>query len=160
MLKRTITLLSLTITVGALLLTLGCGGSNSNPVAPVSSDRPLVSRGGNPPYPPELYYPYDNMVIYWTASGRITFYLRAIDPNNDPVKFKIVILKDNNVVAEFGPDFRGWSKLSYASGEWARCDIPVSLLPKGTFKWQAFATDGNPGWSEGSAVRTLTNATK
>jgi hypothetical protein len=100
------------------------------------------------------------MVIYWTASGRITFYLRAIDPNNDPVKFKIVILKDNNVVAEFGPDFRGWSKLSYASGEWARCDIPVSLLPKGTFKWQAFATDGNPGWSEGSAVRTLTNATK
>jgi hypothetical protein len=45
MLKRTITLLGLTITVGALLLTLGCGGSNSNPVAPVSSDQPLVSRG-------------------------------------------------------------------------------------------------------------------
>ncbi|MFA0749577.1 hypothetical protein [Fervidibacter sp.] len=32
MLKRTITLLGLTITVGALLLTIGCGGSNSNPV--------------------------------------------------------------------------------------------------------------------------------
>jgi hypothetical protein len=29
MLKRTITLLGLTITVGALLLTLGCGGSNN-----------------------------------------------------------------------------------------------------------------------------------
>jgi len=43
MLKRTITLLGLTITVGALLLTIGCGGSNSNPVAPVSSDQP--SRG-------------------------------------------------------------------------------------------------------------------
>jgi hypothetical protein len=43
MLKRTITLLGLTITVGVLLLTLGCGGSNSNPVAPVSSDQP--SRG-------------------------------------------------------------------------------------------------------------------
>jgi hypothetical protein len=41
MLKRTITLLGLTITVGALLLTLGCGGSNSNPVAPVSSDQPF-----------------------------------------------------------------------------------------------------------------------
>jgi hypothetical protein len=34
MLKRTITLLGLTITVGALLLTLGCGGSNN----PVSTD--------------------------------------------------------------------------------------------------------------------------
>jgi hypothetical protein len=32
MLKRTITLLGLTITVGALLLTIGCGGSNNNPV--------------------------------------------------------------------------------------------------------------------------------
>jgi hypothetical protein len=48
MLKRTITLLSLTITVGALLLTLGCGGSNNNPVTtpfPVAEpDGKLVSR--------------------------------------------------------------------------------------------------------------------
>ncbi len=41
MLKRTMSLLGLTITVGALLLMLGCGGSNNNPVAPeLSSDQP------------------------------------------------------------------------------------------------------------------------
>jgi len=162
MLKRTITLVGLTITLGALLLALGCSGSNTNPVAPVSSDQPLVTRGeNNLPDPPQLYYPYDKMVIYWTASGKISFYLRAFDPENDPVKFKIVILQNNNVVTEFGPTFNGWTKSSYASGEWARCNIPISLLPKGTFQWQAFATDReNPQWSQGSAVRTLTNATK
>lgn len=37
MLRRTMILLSLTITVGALLLVVGCGGSNSNPVTPVST---------------------------------------------------------------------------------------------------------------------------
>jgi len=46
MLKRTITLLGLTITVGALLLTFGCGGSNSNPVAPVSSDQLMLAKLG------------------------------------------------------------------------------------------------------------------
>ncbi|MGQ9727905.1 MAG: hypothetical protein ACUVSC_05205 [Candidatus Fervidibacter sp.] len=48
MLKRTMILLSLTITVGALLLVVGCGGSNSNPVASVSSessDQPSRSWG-------------------------------------------------------------------------------------------------------------------
>ena len=33
MLKRTFTLVGLTITLGALLLALGCSGSNTNPVA-------------------------------------------------------------------------------------------------------------------------------
>jgi len=43
MLKRTFTLVGLTITLGALLVALGCSGSNTNPVAPMSSEQP--SRG-------------------------------------------------------------------------------------------------------------------
>lgn len=49
MLRRTMILLSLTITVGALLLVVGCGGSNSNPVTPVSTvsteQQPSRARG-------------------------------------------------------------------------------------------------------------------
>ena len=37
MLKRTITLVGLTITLGALLLALGCSGSNNNPIADSSA---------------------------------------------------------------------------------------------------------------------------
>jgi len=151
-------LLGLTITVGALLLVVGCGGANSNSIAQSSLSR--LEGWGQLPSAPQLYYPYDNMVVYWTASGKISFYLRAFDPEGNQVKFKIVVVQ-NGQETVFGPEFSGWSKQSYNSGEWARCDIPVSMLPKGTFQWYAFATDrGNPHWSESSNVRKLTNATR
>ena len=46
MLKRTFTLVGLTITLGALLLALGCSGSNTNPVAPVASDQLMLAKLG------------------------------------------------------------------------------------------------------------------
>jgi len=59
MLKRTITLLGLTITVGALLLTLGCGGSNNT--APVASSESTV----------------DGQTRFWIgkSNGNVTFHL-------------------------------------------------------------------------------------
>jgi hypothetical protein len=147
MLKRTITLLGLTITVGALLLTIGCGGSNSNPVAPVSSDQPLVSRQVN-----ELPTP-SCLSVGKTRDGKLRFVVKATDPEGDKVFFKLIIWKDGQLFSE--PNQKngdpGWVT-TYVSGNttYAVYTTPQPVS-SGIYKWQVGATDDkhdNPGeWS-------------
>jgi len=86
MLKRTITLVGLTITLGALLLALGCSGSNNNPIADQNTDTPSrvlgnaqVSFAANP-HPTVTVEDSDGIkIIYlqWLVNGnayRKTFY--------------------------------------------------------------------------------------
>jgi hypothetical protein len=113
MLKRTITLLGLTITVGALLLTLGCGGSNSNPVAPCL----LTNRGGQPPSAPSIVVPKDGTVF---VNMPVTFMLRASDPENDPLKYQIELHNGNSVIVyDQTQNPKGWQTIRFGQYEWA-----------------------------------------
>jgi len=140
MLKRTITLLGLTITVGVLLLTLGCGGSNSNPVAPVSSDHVLTGRGENvAPSAPILVRP-NGMKIVYVRDGKIRFVVSATDENGDKLKYRIVLKKNGEtIVFDQTQNPTGWNKSEYSSGEYA---ILTVLLPPGSYEWNAQAFDG------------------
>jgi hypothetical protein len=128
MLKRTITLLGLTITVGALLLTLGCGGSNSNPVAPVSSDQPLVSRQENqPPNAPYLWFPWNGYTI---VGGKVTFIFTATDPNGDMLKYRIEV--------QNGSETKVFNTGYYGSGQWVFFTVS---LPVGDYSARVKAID-------------------
>ena len=160
MLKRTITLLSLTITVGALLLTLGCGGSNSNPVAPVSSGKTLVSRqeGNNPPSDPE-------MRIGVTIWGYKYVGVRSEDPDGDRLFYKVVVRggPDNIYLVydqsgQSGEDKKGeWYTIpwgdttvdSFESGQWGFVKL---FIPDGTYQITVQAFDGKD-WSHNDSTR-------
>ena len=118
MLKRTITLLglTLTITVGALLLTLGCGGSNNNPVASGgSSDQDMLAtlqpgrspgdavvtlKKGSPVY--AVITDKDGISFvsvrrFYTNGSWTTEYYRL---RNNPTSFE-VLLKDFDKVTQY-----------------------------------------------------------
>ena len=147
MLKRTLTLVSLTITLGTLLLALGCSGSNTNPVAPVSSDQPLVSRQAN-----ELPTP-SCLSIAKTRDGKLRFVVKATDPEGDKVFFKLIIWRNRQLFSEPNQknDDPGWV-ITYVSGNttYAVYTTPQPV-PSGNYQWQVSATDdkhNNPGeWS-------------
>jgi len=140
MLKRTMMLLGLTITVGALLLVVGCGGSNST--MPVGANNSSVSRQENePPTAPLLVRP-NGMKIVYVKDGKIRFVMQATDPDGDRLWYRVVLKDQNgNVIATFDQTLSssGWSKSSYASGEYAILAVP---LPAGTYSWNAQAFDG------------------
>jgi len=158
MLKRTITLVSLTITLGALLLALGCSGSNSNPVAPVSSDKTLVSRqeGNNPPSDPELR-------VGMTVWGYKYVGVRSEDPDGDRLQYKVVI-EGNGIKLVYdqsgqsGEENKGeWYTTSwgdtpvddFASGEWGFVKL---FIPDGTYRITAQAFDGK-SWSSNDSLK-------
>jgi hypothetical protein len=150
MLKRTITLLSLTITVGALLLTLGCGGSNSNPVASVSSDQPLISRGGQPPSEPE-------MRIGATIWGYKYVGVRAVDPEGDRLKYKIVLQGPVTLVFDQSQGTGQWYTSpwsntpvsDFASGQWGF--VKLFNIPSGSYTISVQAFDGT-SWSSNKSL--------
>jgi hypothetical protein len=164
MLKRTITLLGLTITVsflglavtiGGLLFTFGCGGANNNPIAPKSTS--LVSRQSNSkPNPPTIYFPPPNS-IFSTPSKLALFRLRATDPDGDRLKYRITLKQNGQVVMVFDQtqDPSGWKRdwritsptaEDYASGEFATL---YADIPAGTYSCYAEAFDGKE-WSNPS----------
>jgi hypothetical protein len=142
MLKRTLTLVSLTITLGTLLLALGCSGSNTNPVAPVSSDQPLVSRQENqPPSAPQLGF----ITTLW---GDNYVLARSIDPEGNPVQYRLTL--SNGQVFDQTQGAQNWvinllnptPVSSYSSGQWAWCKLPK--LPIGSYTATVQAIDPNP----------------
>jgi hypothetical protein len=138
MLQRTITLLGLTITVGALLLTIGCGGSNSNPVAPVEGQISTPSRGGQPPSAPSIVVPKDGTVF---VNMPVTFMLRASDPENDPLKYQIELQNGNSVIVyDQTQNPKGWRTIRFGQYEWA---VLTVNLPPGNYQWKARAFDGS-----------------
>jgi len=142
MLKRTMILLGLTITVGALLLVVGCGGHNST-LPSMSDDQAIVglTRGGQAPSAPQLIRP-NEMKITYVRDGKIRFVVRATDPEGDRLKYRIVLKQNGNVIAIYDQtvDPTGWSKPDYASGEYA---ILAVTVPPGSFEWNAQAFDGS-----------------
>ena len=132
MLKRTITLLGLTITVGALLLTLGCGGSNN--VAPTGTSL-APSRGGSSPSAPMVSLG----VNIW---GDKFVLFRATDLEGDQLKYRVIFRNGaSEIVYDQTQDSQGFNKPVYASGEWGSFKIPQSL-PSGFYTVYAQAFDG------------------
>jgi len=155
MLKRTMMLLGLTITVGALLLVVGCGGSDST--MPITSSGQIVAqptRGGSPPSAPILGFPWNNFQFLGSGDGKIFFTVRATDPEGDRLKYKIELLQNGQVVLTFDQteDPTGWSKPDYASGEWAVLRVKV---PQGTYQWRAYAYDGSQWGPPSNPERTF-----
>jgi len=150
MLKRTFTLVGLTITLGTLLLALGCSGSNTNPVASLGP-----SRGGSAPSAPILGFPWNGFQFMWSGDGKIFFTVKATDPEGDRLKYKIELLQNGQVVLVFDQtkDPTGWSKPDYASGEWAYLRVKV---PAGTYQWRAYAYDGSNWGPPNNPERTFT----
>jgi len=136
MLKRTITLVGLTITLGALLLALGCSGSNTNPVAPVSSDQPLVSRQEN--QPPSKPWVSVGMNVW----GEKFVLFRATDLNNDRLKYRVILRNGGDFIFDQTVDSSGFSKPDYASGEWGAFKVPKNNLPSGFYQVYVQAHDG------------------
>jgi len=132
MLKRTITLVGLTITLGALLLALGCSGSNN--VAPTGTSL-VPSRGGSSPSAP--------MVSLGANIWGDRFVLfRATDPEGDQLKYRVIFRSGaSEFVYDQTQDTRGFNKPVYASGEWGSFKIPPSL-PSGVYSVYAQAFDG------------------
>jgi len=149
MLKRTITLLGLTITIGALLLALGCGGSNSNPVAPVSSDRPLVSRGNLLPSKPWVS-------IGMNIWGEKFVLFRAIDNDGDRLKYRVILRNGGDFVFDQTVDPSGFSKPDYASGEWGAFKVPKNGLPAGFYQVYVQAHDGTDWGPTNNPPRYIT----
>jgi len=163
MLKRTITLVGLTIsflglavTIGGLVFTFGCGGANNNPIAPTSTSS--VSRQVNDPSVPILYFPLPNST-FTTPSKLALFRLQATDPDGDRLQYRITLKKNGEVFMVFDQtkDPSGWKKnwrvtsptaTDYASGEIATL---YADIPAGTYSWFAEAYDVNEkAWSEPS----------
>jgi hypothetical protein len=157
MLKRTITLLGLTITVGALLLTLGCGGHNGT--LPTAHSDQFMSvnpaRGGQPPSKPVLG-------LFVTIWGDKFLVVRAEDPDQDRLQYKIVMSGNpHNFTFDQTQSSEGWLNNpwsnpnyvnSYASGQYGWFKLPRDF-PKGAYQAQAYAYDGT-NWTEGD-VRTF-----
>ncbi len=130
---------------------------------------PIFGQENQPPNPPVLVFPDPEAEI---AVHREKFQIRAIDPNGDNLKFKIVVMqtqpppppplkgRQGNVqvwVFDQTKDQAGWDKESYASGEVATFIVPENQrIPAGEYLWWALATD-NDGqrWSLRSAQRKV-----
>jgi hypothetical protein len=156
MLKRTQILLSLTIVTSIVvsLFIAGCGGHNSTAPFGSSGQQSLSSRQENdPPSAPTPYFPFDGYTI---LGGQILFVMRATDPNGDPLKYRVELLQNGNVVLVFDQtqSTQGWSKPVYQSGEWARLLAPV---PEGTYQWRVKAYDGKEWGPFNNPIRTVTS---
>jgi len=130
---------------------------------------PIFGQENQPPNPPVLVFPNPEAEI---AVHREKFQIRAIDPNGDNLKFKIVVMqtqpppppplkgRQGNVqvwVFDQTKDQAGWDKESYASGEVATFIVPENQrIPAGEYLWWALATD-NDGqrWSLRSEQRKV-----
>lgn len=151
MLKRTFTLVGLTITLGALLLALGCSGSN-NPIAPVSLNQPSVSRQENqPPSEPQIR-------IGVTIWGYKYVGVRAVDPEGNRLKYKVVLQGPViNLVFDQSQGTGQWYTTpwgntpvsDFASGQWGF--VKLFNLPSGTYTIHAQAYDGN-SWSPNKSL--------
>lgn len=136
-------LLSLTITVGALLLVIGCGGAKGT-LPTVSSDQSLVAgptRGDSAPNVPFVVAPR-NGTIY--DGKQVIFLLWSSDPDGDRLQYRIVLQGQNTgykIVFDQTQSTQGWSKPDYASGELARFYAPK--LPADVYIWTAQAFDGS-----------------
>jgi len=142
MLKRTMMLLGLTITVGALLLVIGCGGSNN----PVSENPTLTTRGGQPPSSPQLRVGVTTLFGGYRYIGA-----RSVDPEGDRIKYRIEVQGPVNLVFDQTKDDPDpfyplpWSNQpvsDFASGQWGFVKLP-SDLPSGSYVIKAQAFDGN-----------------
>lgn len=151
MLKRTITLVGLTITAAALLLTIGCSGGNSNPVATMSNNQPLVSRQANqPPSNPQIR-------IDVTIWGHRYVGVRAVDPEGDRLKYKVVLQGPANHEFDQSQGTGQWYTTpwsntpvsDFANGRWGFVRLPA--LPSGAYTITVQAFDGN-SWSSNSSL--------
>jgi hypothetical protein len=157
--------------VAALMVAIsGCGGGTRS-VLPISdtSSNPHVSRGGQPPAVPTLYFPPDNSA-YTTAGGYALFALRTTDPEGDRVQYQIEVYRNGTLVATFDQTknasgwlnmqglFSGQSQTSFASGEFAY--LKTSNLPRlastdqTPYQWRARAFDGT-SWSDWTPLRSF-----
>jgi len=137
MLKRTMILLGLTITVGALLLVVGCGGHNT--ALPIGSDiSSSVSRSENlPPSAPMVS-------LASTIWGNQLVLFRATDPEGNRLKYRVIFKNTTNgitVTYDQTIDSLGFNKSDYASGEWGSFEIPKNI-PSGSYMVNAQAWDG------------------
>jgi hypothetical protein len=155
MLKRTITLLGLTITVGALLLTLGCGGHNSTMPSVGSSEPSLPTRGDTISEP--------QMGFFRTLWGTNFVLMRAVDSQGHPLKYRLVLRSSdgNTILYQFDQGkgegtwlanpFSNQTVSEYPSGTWAWFRLSV---PSGTYQFQAQAYhDGVEGPMKNPAVK-------
>ncbi|MEZ8220321.1 hypothetical protein GG496_000488 [Candidatus Fervidibacteria bacterium JGI MDM2 JNZ-1-D12] len=151
MLKRTMILLGLTITVGALLLVVGCGG-HSNTVPFGSDNQNLLSRQENQlPTPVPLAFGV-------RSDGRLRFTMKAKDPEGDPVYFKLKLWK-NGQLYEFDQiqNPNGWTTYRASDGTVYASFITPNPMGSGAYQWQILATDHNPPqqWAESTIRSTI-----
>jgi len=142
MLKRTMILLGLTITVGALLLVVGCGGANNL----MPSTPTIVSRGGQPPSSPQLR-------VGVTIWGYKYVGARSVDPENDKLKYRIVIEGPVTLIFDqtqgqgefYTTPWSNQPVSDFGSGQWGYVKLPTNL-PNGSYVIKAVAFDGS-NWS-------------
>ena len=133
MLKRTMILLGLTITVGALLLVVGCGGAN-NPLDSTLGTSSGTSRSASEPSAPMVS-------IGVNLQGEKFVLFRAIDPNGDQLRYQVTLRGASDFVFDQTISTDGFSKPIYKSGEWGAFKVPKNL-PPGTYTVYVQAYDG------------------
>lgn len=135
MLKRTMILVGLTITVAVLLPVVGCGGANS-PVSSGDSEASIVpSRGGSAPSAPMVS-------IGVNLQGDKFVLFRAIDPEREQLRYRVILNGSSNFVYDQTVSTEGFSKPIYNSGEWGAFKVPKTL-PSGIYTVYVQAYDGD-----------------
>jgi len=145
MLKRTMILLGLTITVGALLLVVGCGGHNST--MPVGSGNQTVAgptRGDQQDQPPSS----PQLQIGTTIWGYHYIGVRSVDPEGDRLQYRVVLEGPVTIVFDQTQGQGNWFTTpwgtqpvsNFASGQWGF--IKFNRPPSGSYVIKAQAFDG------------------
>jgi len=141
MLKRTITLVGLTITLGALLLALGCSGHNSTMPSVGSSEPGLPTRQGDTISEPQMGF-------FRTLWGTNFVLMRAVDSQGHPLKYRLFIKSSDGSTILYQFDqgkgegtwltspFSNQTVSEYPSGVWAWFRLSI---PSGTYQFQAQA---------------------